>query len=221
MAEAATPSARLRSMTPSSPPAKKARLDGESELVAAPTPKKQSKQPKKRKFKRPASPEPGTSEDVILRDVMALLGSEAVQAAKDAGSDYTSPLERGQEIDLVVSELSSNGMWRIRYGKFDLTALTGESISIVPSSISSTPWAVLVPFALPGETIRARVYANNRLHSMADLVSVVKTNDEMRDNSLVKCRYFGTCAGCQYQVRLSSKRRMPESNRFACIDALV
>lgn len=111
-AAASSSSVRTRSLTPSSPPSKKARLDGESELPAVASPqaaKKQPRQPKKRKFKRPASPEPGTSEDVILRDVMALLGAEAVQAMKEAGTDYTSPLDRGQEIELVVSELSSNG----------------------------------------------------------------------------------------------------------------
>lgn len=25
-------------------------------------------------------------------------------------------------------------------------------------------------------------------------------NNEMRDMSRVKCKYFGTCAGCQYQM---------------------
>jgi tRNA (uracil-5-)-methyltransferase len=40
------------------------------------------------------------------------------------------------------------------------------------------------------------------MHSVADLLAVVTPNPALRDQSRVQCRYFGTCAGCQYQVRL-------------------
>ena len=40
------------------------------------------------------------------------------------------------------------------------------------------------------------------MHSFADLISVEVPNPELRDMSRVQCKYFGTCAGCQYQVRL-------------------
>jgi hypothetical protein len=63
---------------------------------------------------------------------------------------------------------------------------------------------VITPFALPGETILARVVRHSRLHSYADLVEVLVPNKEMRDNERVRCRYFGVCAGCQYQVRISA-----------------
>lgn len=62
------------------------------------------------------------------------------------------------------------------------------------------PWTVVVPFALPGERIRARIYRNARLHSFADLLEIVKPNPELRDDNLVQCKYFGSCAGCQYQA---------------------
>ncbi|KAG9001089.1 tRNA(m5U54)methyltransferase [Tulasnella sp. JGI-2019a] len=163
---------------------------------AAPAPRP-SKVSKPKKFKRPPPPEAGSSEDVILHDVMALIGPDAVETATAAKSDYASPLEKGQEVELVVSELSSNG----------------ESLSLLPSP--SKPWAVLVPFALPGEIIRARVYASARFHSLADLVAVVKPNEQMRDMDRVKCRYFGVCAGCQYQMlsyetQLELKRKVVE-----------
>ncbi|KAG8870963.1 tRNA(m5U54)methyltransferase [Tulasnella sp. 331] len=166
------------------------------------------KKARPKKFKRPPPPEPGSSEDVILHDVMSLLGAEQVASAMKNKSDYTSPLEKGQEIELVVSELSSNG----------------ESLSLLPSS--PTPWVVLVPFALPGETIRARVYANARFHSLADLVSVVTPNQALRDMGRVKCRYFGACAGCQYQMlsydtQLELKRKVVEKayNHFSGLPA--
>jgi tRNA (uracil-5-)-methyltransferase len=75
----------------------------------------------------------------------------------------------------------------------------GEGIGLAPHPKRS--WAILVPFSIPGEIVRARVYRHSRLHSFADLVSVVRPNHELRDDNRVKCRYFGTCAGCQYQVR--------------------
>ena len=62
-------------------------------------------------------------------------------------------------------------------------------------------WVVVVPFSLPGEKVRARIYRNSRMHSLADLVEIITPNTELRDSSRVQCKHFGTCAGCQYQVR--------------------
>ncbi|KAG8691723.1 tRNA(m5U54)methyltransferase, partial [Ceratobasidium sp. 395] len=62
------------------------------------------------------------------------------------------------------------------------------------------PWAIIVPFALPGEKIRTKVYRSSRLHSFGDLVEVLESNDKLRDNSLIRCKYFGKCAGCQHQM---------------------
>lgn len=67
-------------------------------------------------------------------------------------------------------------------------------------SESSRPWVAVVPFCLPGETVRVRVYRNARMHSLADLIEVVTPNPSFRDDSLVECKYFGSCGGCQYQV---------------------
>jgi tRNA/tmRNA/rRNA uracil-C5-methylase (TrmA/RlmC/RlmD family) len=39
------------------------------------------------------------------------------------------------------------------------------------------------------------------MYSFADLISIEAPNPELRDMSRVQCKYFGTCAGCQYQVR--------------------
>lgn len=38
------------------------------------------------------------------------------------------------------------------------------------------------------------------MHSYADLVNIDAPNLDLRDDSRVKCKYFGSCAGCQYQV---------------------
>ena len=57
-------------------------------------------------------------------------------------------------------------------------------------------WVVMVPFALPGELVRARVWSNRRRHSQADLLSVIVPSSA---RVAPKCPLFGECGGCQYQ----------------------
>lgn len=57
-------------------------------------------------------------------------------------------------------------------------------------------WVVMVPFALPGETVRAKVFRNRANYSEADLVEVLKPAP-LRVQP--ECPLFGTCGGCQYQ----------------------
>lgn len=57
-------------------------------------------------------------------------------------------------------------------------------------------WVVFVPFALPGELVRARVYRNESNCSRADLVEVRECSPH-RVKPL--CPAFGTCGGCRYQ----------------------
>jgi len=61
------------------------------------------------------------------------------------------PFAYHQEIDLEVTTLTNMGQG---LGRVD-------------------GWVVLVPFALPGETIRARIYRNDKNFSEADLVEVL------------------------------------------------
>ncbi|KAG8910760.1 tRNA(m5U54)methyltransferase [Tulasnella sp. 418] len=152
-----------------------------SEVAVSPS-KKDAK--KKRRQRKQPPPESGSSEDILLRDVKALLGEEAVQESISLGTEFESPLSKGQELEVIVSELSSNG----------------EGICLVPSDVSSKPWTVIVPFVLPQERVKCRVYAHSRLHSLADLIEVIEPNPELRDMSRVKCKYFGVCSGCQYQM---------------------
>jgi len=57
-------------------------------------------------------------------------------------------------------------------------------------------WVVMVPYALPGELVRARVYRNRANFSEADLIEVVKPSPARR---APECPLFGECGGCQYQ----------------------
>ncbi|KAG5352662.1 hypothetical protein J132_07753 [Termitomyces sp. J132] len=145
------------------------------------TQKRESKRAKKRKEKN-GLPEPCSAEDVLWRDVIAALGQDVVDQALEDGTESDSPFEYHQELELEVSSVCSNG----------------EAIARSPDE--SRPWAIIVPFALPGEKIKARIYRNARLHSFADLLEVITPNTTLRDNSRIRCQYFGTCGGCQYQM---------------------
>ncbi|EDQ98168.1 uncharacterized protein LACBIDRAFT_309577 [Laccaria bicolor S238N-H82] len=61
------------------------------------------------------------------------------------------------------------------------------------------PWAIVVPFALPGEKICVHTYRQGRLHSYDDLPEVITPNAERRDDSRVLFML-------SYDTRLDLKR---------------
>jgi tRNA/tmRNA/rRNA uracil-C5-methylase (TrmA/RlmC/RlmD family) len=73
-------------------------------------------------------------------------------------------------------------------------------------------WVVMVPFALPGERVRVRVFRNHKNFSEADLVEVLAPSPH---RVTAPCPLFGRCGGCQYQhftyaEQLAWKRRQVE-----------
>ena len=57
-------------------------------------------------------------------------------------------------------------------------------------------WVVMVPFALPGERVLARVHRNHKNYSEADLMRVIEASPARVEP---RCALFGKCGGCQYQ----------------------
>ena len=76
--------------------------------------------------------------------------------------------------------------------------LTIASLSNLGQGVGRTngDWVVFVPFSLPGERVRARVYRNAPNYSEADLMEVLEPSPERVEPF---CRLFGQCGGCQYQ----------------------
>ncbi|RPD70855.1 S-adenosyl-L-methionine-dependent methyltransferase [Lentinus tigrinus ALCF2SS1-7] len=166
---------------------------------SAPTSKKNAKGKKNKRLQRRA-PEPFSSDDILTREVIALLGQDYVQSLVDQKLDWDAPFEQFAHLDLTVACISPS---------------TGESLSIAQSG--DRKWVIVTPLSLPGERIRARVYRHARLHSHADLLEVLESNSEWRDMSRVQCQYFGKCAGCQYQM-LSYEKQL-ELKRDTVIQA--
>ncbi len=84
------------------------------------------------------------------------------------------PFEYHQEIELKIDSLTN----------------LGSGIGRVDG------WVVFVPFALPGEKVKARVYRNDKNCSHADLLEVLESSP---DRVVPDCPLFGECGGCQYQ----------------------
>jgi tRNA/tmRNA/rRNA uracil-C5-methylase (TrmA/RlmC/RlmD family) len=93
------------------------------------------------------------------------------------------PFAYHQEIELEISTLTNLGLG---LGRVPLRAPDG----------GDTRWVVMVPFTLPGEQVRARVFRNHANYSEADLVAVLRPAPERIEPP---CPLFGRCGGCQYQ----------------------
>ncbi|PWN27744.1 S-adenosyl-L-methionine-dependent methyltransferase [Jaminaea rosea] len=130
-----------------------------------------------------------TGEEPIWFDILAVLGREKVD-------------------EIMSNNGQGSGEWQDKFQRdtiFESRVLRlsakGEGVMVAPSG----DWVLTVPHVLPGELVRVRVDRNERLHSKCDLVEVLEKSDDRRDD-LVGCKYFGDCAGCQYQMLTYEKQ---------------
>ena len=102
------------------------------------------------------------------------------------------PFPYRTEIELEISTLTNLGvgLGRVALPNPQVSGLSPQD------SAPSGKWVVMVPFTLPGEKVRARVYRNHKNYSEADLLAVLTPSPHRIDP---KCPLFGTCGGCQYQ----------------------
>ncbi len=104
------------------------------------------------------------------------------------------PFAYHAEIELEIATLTNLGLGLGR------VALPGEA---------DAKWVVMVPFTLPGERVRARVFRNHKNFSEADLIAVLTPSPH---RMTPRCALYGRCGGCQYQhpaysEQLAWKRR--------------
>ncbi|PNY27345.1 tRNA (Uracil(54)-C(5))-methyltransferase [Tolypocladium capitatum] len=145
---------------------------------------------KQKKTKREKNITEGSSEEVLRCDILALLESR-----KEDMVENDEPLpDEGTETEVEVLELSS----------------TGDGLAMRPGSSQ----VYVVPFTVPGDTARVKVFRHlrHKQHSVADFVSITKPSP-LRDDARVQCRYFASCGGCQFQMldypeQLRLKRRV-------------
>ena len=121
---------------------------------------------------------------------------------------HDQPFPYHHELELEVSTLTNLGVGLGR------VPLPGSPPSAPNSPPTQPPggWVVMVPFTLPGERVKVRVYRNHKNYSEADLLEVLTPSPHRIDP---RCPLFGRCGGCQYQhlayaEQLKWKRRQVE-----------
>ncbi|KAM0282977.1 hypothetical protein ACHAQH_002788 [Verticillium albo-atrum] len=156
----------------------------QSQNVNGKRPAFQSRQKgKKQRTKRERSMKEGSSEEVLLADVQALVKARK-DAAPSTSEDETSPLpEQWSEIDVEILELSS----------------TGDGLGFQVGS--SNPQVYVVSFVAPGDVARVKVVRHvlEDGYTATDYLSII-TPSPLRDDSRVSCKYFTQCSGCQFQM---------------------
>ena len=93
------------------------------------------------------------------------------------------PFAYHEEIELKIETLTNEGQGLGR-------------VRLPDTEPGRTGWVVLVPFALPGDRVRARVWRNQKNLSEADLIEILEPS---ADRVEPPCPVFGKCGGCQYQ----------------------
>lgn len=127
---------------------------------------------------------------VLKHEIELLMKSNSLQEselANDMASilndDEVAAKYHRQVSNVKIRQLSSNG----------------DGLALVLHPINdSGKQVVIVPFGLPGDTVTVRVFKTHPLYAESDLLSVDEPSD-LREDLLIKCRYFGKCSGCQFQ----------------------
>ncbi len=79
-------------------------------------------------------------------------------------------------------------------------------------------WVVMVPFVIPGERVRARVYRNHKNYSEADLLEVLEASPWRTES---RCSLYGECGGCQYQhIQYSRQLEIKASHVRECFQKI-
>ena len=131
----------------------------------------------------------GTNEEVLSFDIRAFRnhisskvsdnGSQGPEEQEDRSVD---PLpERFSEIEVNISSISS----------------TGDGLGICKDSDQ----VYVVPFTAPGDVVKAKVirHVEDLAYTLTDFLRVIQPGPR-RDDSLIRCPYFASCAGCQLQM---------------------
>lgn len=140
---------------------------------------------KKRVAKRKPMKE-GGAEEVLGYDIKSLLATFNITEKDIAPGilpEYQSTLE------LTIADISSSG----------------DGLAVHNNRV------YCVPYTLPGDKVEAIVKNHQESHTMAELIKVITPSPD-RDDSLINCKYFAACSGCQFQMlpyekQLEQKRR--------------
>ena len=135
-----------------------------------------------------------TKEDILEYDISAVMSSLRLSRPEGSGGEKPAGQDQPLAIKDVPSlpEAGSEVLVEVKW-----LASTSEGLAVQQGA--TRPRVYVVPFAIPGDVVRVKVFRHLDTHTVADLVSI-ETPSNLRDDSLVKCQYFGKCGGCQFQM---------------------
>lgn len=147
----------------------------------------------------------GSHDEVLQFDAKALIDANRPQdeVCKLPETDHPIAEAAGKALPAPFTEI-----------QLDITVISssGDGLSWDPD----TKQVYVVPFTAPGDTVIAKVIKHlpNRHYTLTDFVKVIKASP-LRDDSLIRCKYFQTCSGCQFQMlpyetQLSHKKTIIE-----------
>ncbi|KAF9202791.1 tRNA(m5U54)methyltransferase [Haplosporangium sp. Z 27] len=133
-------------------------------------------------------------DEVLMHDIVELRG----HSHWDWDSKTPPPFQNFEELEVTIGSL----------------AQSGEGLGLLPDR--GEGWVLVVPFVVPGERVKARVYRHNWGYSHADLVEVIQPAENRIAEKDILCKYFGKCAGCQlqhlsYSDQMKFKRQVVEN----------
>jgi tRNA (uracil-5-)-methyltransferase len=147
--------------------------------------------PKRQKTKKEKPVKEGSNQEVLVADVRELLASLTVSSsttATDAVPTATPEDTRQDELPTKFTEIDV---------KIHQLSSTGDGLG----TSASSDQIYVVPFSVPGDTVKAKVITHftKEHYSLADFVAVVEPSP-LRDDTRIGCKYFAKCSGCQFQM---------------------
>jgi tRNA (uracil-5-)-methyltransferase len=159
--------------------------------------------------RRPKKPKKLSKKDideVLMHDIIDLRGHNHW----DWDPKTPAPFQNFEELEVTIGS----------------QAQSGDGLALLPDR--GDGWVLVVPFVIPGEKVKARVYRHNwyvhdrmmiwkgsvsarvsdeypssphttRGYSHADLVEVIEPAANRISEKDILCKYFAKCAGCQLQ----------------------
>ena len=176
-------------------------------VVGAKRPHSNERKPyRKKQTKRQRGIKEGSNEEVLRADILALYNNTKLWPARRAVDEATAPDADSPELNAEDPELDAIASGRVQLPEpgteLDLRVIdvssTGDGLAIQPDGPKHI---YVVPFSVAGDLVRAKIYRHllAEHHSIADFIRVVAPAPQ-RDDTLIKCRYFAACGGCQLQM---------------------
>lgn len=153
--------------------------------------KQKKKQPKihKRKYKA-KEVDPTSPMGVLQYEIKELLQQHGLEE-ESISNDMSSILNDSESFNKHHRIVENAKILRL--------SSNGDGLTLINHPIKENGKQIaLVPFGLPGDIVKIRVFKSHPLYVETDLLEVIESSPN-RNDSLINCRYFGKCSGCQYQ----------------------